>query len=186
MPDNDFGYTPWGKDWVRLAEPLSLTKPEPLLPRARSVARNGGVQLEIDGVHVKAAIHRGAEASVTYLELTPLPAATVRAIADHIPAGALTLGDDVHAALRAAGITLAPVLANADCSCRARNQRCLHMLATCYALALRVDQNPWLALDLQGYRMARDGEEEAVDLPAPRWTAIEALDPATFFDVPVG
>jgi len=32
MADNEFGYTAWGMDWVRLAEPLRQTRPDPLLP----------------------------------------------------------------------------------------------------------------------------------------------------------
>ncbi|UFS97122.1 hypothetical protein [Nocardia huaxiensis] len=186
MPDNDFGYTAWGKDWVRLAEPLKVTRPDPLLPRARRIARLGEVRLEIDGVHVRASIHYGAKASVTYLELTPLPAATVQAIAEVIPADALTLADELHTALRAAGITVAPVLANVDCSCSARTPRCIHLLVTCYTLALRVDETPWLALDLQGYRLPRTGEEQPAGVPAPRWTPLSTLDPMTFFEMPAG
>ncbi|MFJ1456619.1 hypothetical protein [Nocardia sp. N2S4-5] len=180
MPDNDFGYTAWGRDWVRLAEPLSVTRPEPLLPRARRIARNDdGVELEIGGRTVRAAIHRGAQASVTHVELAPLPAARIAAITAHLPPGTAELSDDVHETLRAAGISVAPRLLNSDCSCSARKSRCLHLLATCYALARRVDENPWLALDLQGYRdTAAPGDS---DTAPPRWTPLETIDPATFF-----
>lgn len=183
MPDNDFGYTVWGKDWVRLAEPLSISKPEPLLPRARSIARHGGVRTEIENTMVKAVIHRGAEASVTYLEFAPFTSAEIRTITDLVPADALSLADDLHGAILAAGITLAPTLVSADCSCRARTQRCVHMLATCYTLALQVDENPWLALDLRGYRTGGSAEDP-VEVPPARWTPIDTLDPATYFDIP--
>ncbi|GAB4584923.1 hypothetical protein [Nocardia sp. IFM 10818] len=191
MPDNEFGYTTWGMDWVRLAEPLTVSKPEPLLPRARSIARNNLVQTEISGATVRATIHRGAEASVTYFEVAPLPADAVRAISEVVPGDAVTLTDEHRAAIFAAGIAVSPKLSAIDCSCRARNERCLHMLATCYAVARAVDENPWLALDLQGYgRILRGGgetagDESAADVPAPRWTPVDTLDPATFFEVPV-
>ncbi|MBF6329718.1 hypothetical protein [Nocardia transvalensis] len=184
MADNEFGYTAWGMDWVRLAEPLSLTRPEPLLPRARSVARHGGVHLEIDGTTVRASIHRGAQASVTYLELTPLSRETITAIGTVVPAQAVELGDDLHAALSAAGISVAPRLLSTDCSCSARTPRCLHYLATCYALTRRVDENPWLALDLQGYRRDLTDEPTTTDTPPPRWTPLDSLDPATYFTIP--
>ncbi|NNH71136.1 hypothetical protein HLB23_14885 [Nocardia uniformis] len=183
MADNEFGYTIWGMDWVRLAEPISLTKPEPLLPRARSIARNGGVETEIENTMVRATIHRGSEASVTYLEFAPLPSADIRTIAGLVPAGALSLADELHGAILGAGVTLAPTLASVDCSCRARTERCVHMLATCYTLARQVDENPWLALDLRGYRTGGSAEDP-VEVPVSRWTPLDTLDPAAYFDLP--
>ncbi|MGX1805947.1 hypothetical protein ACWIGI_09540 [Nocardia sp. NPDC055321] len=182
MPDNEFGYTGWGMDWVRVAEPLNQTKPEPLLPRARSIARNNGVRTLIEGNHLQANIHRGSEASVTYLEVTPLDGPTIRALEQVIPPTALTLTDEHRAAVAALGIPLTPHLARIDCSCRARNDRCLHFFATCYALARQVDETPWLALDLLGYRNATPGPETDETQPPARWTPINTLDPKTFFE----
>lgn len=181
MPDNDFGYTAWSKDWLRLAEPLSLTKPEPLLPRARGIARNDGVATEISGTVVRAHIHRGAEASVTHLELTPFSRDTIEALGRLIPPDALVLSDELRAAVAEAGIAIAPRLLSSDCSCRARLDRCLHMLATCYAVVRQIDENPWLALDLQGYRSTAAAPESAVPTAPPRWTPLDTLDPATYF-----
>ncbi|PPJ23498.1 hypothetical protein C5E45_28790 [Nocardia nova] len=187
MPDSEFGYTPWGMGWVRLAEPIRTARPEPLLPRARSIARNGGVHLKIDGTTVAAHIHRGGQASVTLLEIAPLPASVVSAMAAHIPAQLVQLTDEVHAALTAAGLAPIPRLGATDCSCSARNPRCLHLLASCYALARAVDENPWLSLDLQGYRSGGAAESGTADAPPARWTPLDSLDPATFFTgVPTG
>ncbi|MFD6106897.1 hypothetical protein ACFWFQ_30030, partial [Nocardia salmonicida] len=80
MADNEFGYTLWGRDWVRLAEPLRQTRPEPLLPRARSIARNDGVGIEIEGRTVRAHLHRGGQASIAHVEVAPLSRAAVTAI----------------------------------------------------------------------------------------------------------
>lgn len=180
MPDNEFGYTPWGMGWVRLAEPTTISRPEPLLPRARSIARHGGVQLEIEGTSVCARIHRGGRASVTHLEFQALPATQVTAIAEHIPPGSVELADATHSALSAAGLLPTPRLADSDCSCPARTARCVHLLATCYALARKVDENPWLSLDLQGYRSGGQAST-GHDVPPARWTPIGALDPAAYF-----
>ncbi len=184
MPDNEFGYTPWGMGWVRLAEPISASRPEPLLPRARSIARNDGVQLEIEGTSVCARIHRGGQASVTHLEVISLSAAQVSGIAERIPPHAVELTDTVHAALAAADLLPSPRLADSDCSCSARNSRCLHLLATCYALARQVDENPWLTLDLQDYRTGGRSEEGGGVVAPARWTPIDTLDPDTFFACP--
>ncbi|RMI30091.1 hypothetical protein [Nocardia stercoris] len=178
MPDNEFGYTLWGRDWVRLAEPLTATRPEPLLPRARSIARHDGVDLEIQGRHVRAGIHRGGQASVTYLELAPLTPAALCAVAETVT-GAVELSDTVYRTVTESGLSLAPRPTVVDCSCSARKDRCLHMLATCYAVARRIDENPWLALDLQGFR--EDPPPPEANLTAPRWTPLAAIAPDSYF-----
>ncbi|WP_069160064.1 SWIM zinc finger family protein [Nocardia altamirensis] len=179
MADNEFGYTAWGMGWVRLAEPLRQTRPEPLLPRARSIARNNGVQATIEGRIARAAIHRGGEASVTHLEVAPLPRASITAIGEIIP-DTTVLTDEMHREVAAAGVTVAPVLVGIDCSCKARSTRCLHVLATFYDMARRVDENPRLALAVQGYFEAAQ-DDSAVQVEIPRWTPINTLDPADYF-----
>ncbi|MFC4126764.1 hypothetical protein [Nocardia rhizosphaerae] len=178
MPDNEFGYTPWGRDWVRLAEPLRQTRPEPLLPRARSIARNDGVRLVIEARTVRAHLHRGGQASVAHVEVAPLPHAAVTTIA-RVIADPTVVTDETHRALRDAGYSPAPTLASTDCSCSARTQRCVHLLAVLYTIARRVDENPRLALELQGYF---DAPAPGADATEPRWIRINTLDPGRFFD----
>ncbi|WP_433656345.1 hypothetical protein ACQPW1_34610 [Nocardia sp. CA-128927] len=179
MADNEFGYTKWGMDWVRLAEPIRQTRPEPLLPRARSVARNHGVQATVDGRIVRATIHRGSEASVIHVEVAPLARAAITAIGEVIPDTAV-LTDDMHRAVVAADLTVAPVLAGTDCSCKARIARCLHVLAVFYDMARRVDENPRLALEVQGYFLAAQ-DDSPVHVEVPRWVPINTFDPANYF-----
>ncbi|WP_225726684.1 MULTISPECIES: SWIM zinc finger family protein [unclassified Nocardia] len=186
MADNEFGYTAWGKDWLRLAEPLRQDRPDPLLPRARSVARNNGVPATVDGRIVRVTIHRGSQASVTHLEIAPLPRATVTAIATLIP-DTTVLTDEMYRMLRDADISPAPAIASTDCSCSARNPRCLHLLALLYEITRRVDQNPRLALELQGYfEAAQDDSDIPVEMP--QWVPINSLDPAEYFGevIPLG
>lgn len=180
MPDNEFGYTKWGRDWVRLAEPLRQTRPEPLLPRARSIARNDGVQATIDGRIVRATIHRGSEASVIHLEVTPLPRSAITAIGAVLP-DTTVLTDEMHQAVLAADLTVAPVLAGTDCSCKARTARCLHVLAVFYDMARRVDENPRLALEVQGYFLAAE-DDSPTPVEIPRWVPINTFDPANYFE----
>ncbi|WP_420879510.1 SWIM zinc finger family protein [Rhodococcus sp. (in: high G+C Gram-positive bacteria)] len=180
MADNEFGYTRWGMDWVRLAQPLRQSGPARLLlPRARSLARNNLVHATIEGRTVRASIHRGGQASVTQVEVAPLSKASITGISEIVP-DVTVLTDDAHQAIVAAGITLAPVLADTDCSCSARTAPCLHLLAVLYEIARRVDEEPRVALDLQGYAVAAPSDSEGPAQPA-RWTPLGALDPATFF-----
>jgi uncharacterized Zn finger protein len=178
MADNEFGYTAWGMDWVRLAEPLRQTRPETLLPRARGIARNNGVQTTIEGHLVRAAIHRGGQASVTHIEVAPLPRPAITAIAEIIP-DTTVLTDDMRRALASADRSPAPVIASTDCSCSARTPRCLHVLAVYYDMARRVDENPRLALEIQGYFQA--ASEDSPVPESPRWVPINALDPVGYF-----
>lgn len=186
MADNEFGYTTWGMDWVRLAEPLRQTRPDPLLPRARSIARNDGVHTVTEGRIVRAQIHRGGQASVTHIELTPLARTAVTALTGIVGAEPTLLTDEMHAAARAADIPVAPELAAIDCSCSARTARCVHVLATFYDLARRVDEDPRLSLDLQGFDHPDHGSAPGDSGGAPetpRWIPLNTLDPAMFFEV---
>ncbi|WP_062989024.1 hypothetical protein [Nocardia anaemiae] len=183
MADNEFGYTAWGMDWVRLAEPLRQTRPDSLLPRARSIARNNGVQATIEGRIVRAAIHRGGQASVTHLEIAPMDRSSIIAVAEIIP-DTTVLTDEMHRALVGAGISPAPNPAGTDCSCSARTARCVHVLAVYYDIARRVDENPRLALEIQGYFQAA-AQDSIGPVESARWTSINALDPADYFETAI-
>ncbi|PTR22173.1 SWIM zinc finger protein [Rhodococcus sp. OK519] len=181
MADNEFGYTAWGRDWVRLAQPLQQSGPARLLlPRARSLARNNLVQATVEGRTVRASIHRGGQASVTQLEVAPLTRESIIGIAAIAP-DSTVLTDDTHRAIVSAGIALAPVLADTDCSCSARSAPCLHLLAVLYEVARRVDESPQMALEIQGYTTAAV-HDSGTPAPTARWTPVSELDPAAFFE----
>ncbi|WP_280456718.1 hypothetical protein [Nocardia carnea] len=183
MADNEFGYTRWGMDWVRLAEPLRQTLPDPLLPRARSIARNNGVRTEAEGRIVRAHIHRGGQASVTHIELTPLPRPVLTGLGAIVGTAPTVPTDEMYAAATDAGLPLAPVPAAIDCSCTARTDRCVHVLATFYELARQVDENPRFGLDLQGYGHDPGPDDSAAPTEGPRWIPLNTVDPALYFEV---
>lgn len=175
---DEFGYTRWGRDFLRLAEPTSITKPEPLLPRARSLARNAMSDVATDGKLIRGTVVRGGEASVAYLEFEPLDPVAARSLAELVgPAPSLgTLTDDAHAVI--AGYP--PELAVLDCSCRARTARCVHVLALIYETVRRVDEDPRLALSLRGYSAALGTEVQSGETVS-KWTPLSSLDPADFY-----
>lgn len=177
----EFGYTTWGMDVVRLAEPVTATVANKLLPRARSIARNGGVVLTIDGRLVRATVHRGSDASVTHIEFDPATAHladTVRQLARTSPEP----DERLHAALIGAGHNPAPTIANVDCSCPARTSMCVHVFATIYSLATRVDNSPQLALDIQDAGLSASHTPDEIGVTS--WTPLHRIDVNTFYDLP--
>ncbi len=172
----EYGYTAWGRAFLRIAEPTSITRPEPMLPRARSLARNSVTDVVVDGRLIRGTIVRGGSASVAYLEFTAMERSTAESLAAVVgPAPtAAALTDDTLAA--SAGT---PELAVTDCSCKARTARCIHVLTLLYDTVRRVDEDPRLALQLRGFHESVDSPPEAETIP--RWTPLSAIDPASFF-----
>lgn len=174
----EFGYTPWGRDFLRIVEPTQVTKPEPLLPRARSLARNAMTDVRTEGRLIRGTVVRGGEASVAYLEFAPFDRDVAQAVAEAagIAPGPAGLTEEVHTLVTGSP----PELAVVDCSCRARTARCVHVLALLYETVRRIDDDPRLALSLRGFTEAIEGAA-APDAPVSRWTPLSALDPATYF-----
>ena len=185
MPDDDFGYTAWGRDWVRLAQPLRQTRPNPLLPRARKLARLGGVQVTIDGRVVRGVVQRGRSASVAAIEVAPMAQEVIAGITGHLCGARPLLTDEVHRAITEAGHSPAPILASVGCSCPDGTGSCIHVLAVYYEMARRVDDDPRIALDVQEFSRVSSGSARAATaaLPQQRWIALNALDPADYFTV---
>ncbi|ADG79037.1 Zinc finger SWIM domain protein OS=Tsukamurella paurometabola (strain ATCC 8368 / DSM / CCUG 35730 / CIP 100753 / JCM 10117 / KCTC 9821 / NBRC 16120 / NCIMB 702349 / NCTC 13040) OX=521096 GN=Tpau_2432 PE=4 SV=1 [Tsukamurella paurometabola] len=182
MATNPFGFTTWGADLVRIAEPITASTPNTHAPRARMLARNGGVTLQFDGGRVTALVHSGASASVAHLEFAAMAPTVATALREEL--GSRTEPDDaIHAALISRGLQPAPTLEAADCSCKARTTMCVHVLAAAYALAALVDHEPVTALAIQSYG-ASAPTEEVDERPAPRWTPLAALHVRDYYVVP--
>ena len=178
--NREFGTTAWGRDWVRAAEPTAVTRPDPALPRARSLARTDRVHdLELTPGRVGAVVADRTERRIHIVlpTWTPAQLATARSVLGGHALGA-DLPDAVHAALVAAGVPLAPDLgaATATCTCARADGRCVHALAACYEVARRLDERPRLALALRGL-------PDLGDLPATARIPLSLLDPAHFYEL---
>ncbi|WP_258537537.1 MULTISPECIES: hypothetical protein [unclassified Rhodococcus (in: high G+C Gram-positive bacteria)] len=44
---NEFGVTAWGRAWLRTVERTAASGPNPSLPTARTLARNGSVEFTV-------------------------------------------------------------------------------------------------------------------------------------------
>lgn len=187
MPMNHFGFTTWGADIVRIAEPISASAPNTHAPRARMIARNDGVTLQTEGGRVTALVHSGASASVAHLEFAAMAPAVVTGLRHEMGSRAEP-NDAAHAALLASGLRPAPVLEAADCSCRARNTMCVHVLAALYSLASLVDQEPATALTIQSFGSAAPDADTstgdtATDRQVPRWIPLASLHVRDYYAV---
>ena len=175
--NREFGTTAWGRDWVRAAEPTAVTRPDPALPRARSLARSDRVRdVELAAGRVRAVVADRTERRVQIALPTWAPAhlATVRAVLAGAAPGE-DLADAVHADLVAAGVPLLPDPGStASCTCARGGGRCVHVLATCYEVARRLDERPRIALALRGLPAADDR-------PATARIPLSHLDPAGFY-----
>ncbi|EOM76731.1 hypothetical protein DW322_07445 [Rhodococcus rhodnii] len=184
MADDVFGCTLWGRDWVRIAQPLRQSRPDPTLPRARTLARVGAVQVTIDGRVVRGVVQRGRTTSVVRIEVAPMPDETVAAITARLGGSRPVVTDEVHRAVTTTGLSPAPTLAGVDCSCSDDTGRCIHVLAVYYETARRVDDDPRTALDIQScFGDAPGGSRVSTTASPQRWVALDALDPADYFTV---
>ncbi|MFG2976149.1 hypothetical protein ACGFYY_24615 [Streptomyces sp. NPDC048331] len=188
MADHDHGYTKWGKDWVRFAESLRQTRPDPRLPSARRAVRDGKVRITFDQRTVRAVVHRGRGTSVVTIEVAPMSPGTAAEISRRLGGGRPLLTDDLYRAIVDAGRPPAPTLDRVHCSCPTATPRCVHELAAYYDMARRIDDDPRVALDVQGFSHASSagrGQEPAEAVPQ-RWIALDRLDPGAYFTAAEG
>lgn len=185
MPDNDFGYTLWGKDWVRFAEPLLQSRPDPRLPRARRIARDGKVRVTIDGPSVHAVVHHGRSTPAVSMEVAQMSQEAMVGISRRLSGVRPALTDELYCALADEGHRPVPNLDSVDCSCSADTSRCIHVLAVYYDMALRIDDDPRIALEIQGFfRAPSNNTARPTAATQQRWIALNTLKPADYFAAP--
>lgn len=187
----EFGVTAWGRAWLRTVESTAASAPNPSLPQARSLARNGAVHLtEVGAGRILAEVTVRGRIFPVAVEVpvwTKKDAGTVRRLLDRAGAGdrrvtAGELPDALVADLLAKDIVVAPPIAEctATCRCTGRRSPCVHHLAVLYGLAQRVDEEPAVAVVLRERR--RTGRNSAAAAcPEPDWIALTGVDAAGFY-----
>lgn len=185
MMPPEFGATPWGRVWVRTLESTSTAGPNPLLPKARTLARNTTTVVAAGVGHVEAEITASGQVCRVRIGL-PVWSDEAQAEAGRLIAKAMAehrglvtgdLPDTLEADLAHHAISIAVPLEaqHSDCTCRARRRPCVHILATIYALAQLVDERPALAVEL------RSTTTKATITADPDWVALSDLDPTGFY-----
>ncbi|MDJ0363185.1 SWIM zinc finger family protein [Rhodococcus sp. H29-C3] len=183
----EFGATIWGRDWVRLAEPMQISKPNPRLPKARSLARNGHVEIgPLAAGTIRCAVTAGSTTETVSISIPSYLPDEIRAVtalqasADAIEAKGGDLPDTLHAQLAEGELSAVPSTADCQCTCRSRAQPCVHKLATFYVLSQRIDEKPSLALELRGIATVRELPSRTA-LCTERWAALTKIDMAYYF-----
>ncbi|MEK8071456.1 hypothetical protein [Rhodococcoides navarretei] len=180
-----FGSTPWGREWVRRVEPITVTRPNPMLPRARSLVRNDAVSVDHDNIgEFRCVVSAGKRSEIAVLALPRYTAAerksVLRILARHTRDSATSgdLPDEVHAKLVASKLSPVPDSTEASCSCSGRIDPCLHVTAATYAISLIVDRMPTSALAVRGVDLS--AATTSKDVPR-RWMPIDSLSATAFF-----
>lgn len=186
MQPTEFGATHWGRAWLRTIE-RSGRAPNPHLPKARTLARNQHVTILIEAQTITGTVTDGASAAHVHLTVpawnksqnTAAAPLFLRARKAHAGAVIGDLPDSLADDLNALSVPVAEPLEtlSATCTCRARTRPCVHILATIYALILRVDEQPELAVQLRA---------TAAQLTEPTrsgWIPLLQLAPANYYAV---
>lgn len=170
---DEFGVTAWGRDWVRIAQPTKIIRPNPAIPRARSLARKdcvGDVVVGAGSVIASVAGTNDRRVTLTHPIWTPQQVAAAHSL---LVDG--DLPDTLHAQMVRQGLPVAPQVdeLTSTCDCPQRARPCVHILAVYFEVARRIDENPRLAFVLRG-----------VDAKSDRYASripITQIDPATFY-----
>lgn len=174
----EFGVTAWGRDWRRLAEAATVTRPNAALPRARALSGNDQIHdLHLTAGAITATVD-DREPRHVKIQLATWNETQHRQATTLLQAHTATddLPDSVHAALRDVGLHLAPdpLTTASECDCRTRSRPCAHIFAVYYEMARRLDERPRLALDL------RHAESPRTNEPTSR-TPLALIDPTNFY-----
>jgi uncharacterized Zn finger protein len=156
-----FGRTWWSQRWLRPLDELGVEF-DGRLSRGRALARDGGVRMLTVEPGLILATVKGSywEQYAVTIEVQPLSdrvwARVTAELAQDTLAVAKLLAGDMPTAIEA---TFARVGARlfaetdelaADCACADGYHPCKHILATIYAMATRLDQEPALLFQLRG------------------------------------
>lgn len=161
--------------------------PNPLLPKARSLARNGAVtsliaetgrlegEVAVRGVGYRVRIGLPQWAGRRQKDAAELIA---KALADSSGLASGDLPDALTADLARHGIGIAVPADErvATCTCSARRRPCVHVLTALYALVQHIDEHPMLAVELR-----TSGVEEPSDTD---WIDLADIDPTNFYGEP--
>lgn len=183
MADDDFGYTLWGRDWVRLAQPLRVTRPDPRLPRARALAHSTKVEVTISAGRIRGTVEHGRTTPEVRIEVAPMSSPALNIVTTQLRGSRTILTDEMYRVCAERGHPPLPTLTRVECTCSDSTGRCVHVLAVFYAVARRIDDDPRLALDIQAFVCpSTDSTREDAAVPQ-RWTTLDHLDPADYFTV---
>ncbi|MFC8933486.1 hypothetical protein ACFT1A_15535 [Rhodococcus sp. NPDC057135] len=187
---NEFGVTAWGRAWLRTVERTAASGPNPSLPTARTLARNGSVEFTaVSSGTVVAEVSTKAKTSSVTIGVPLWTKSEIAAVKSLLRSAGKAnrsvctgeLPDSVVTELQARNIAVAVDLSEctASCNCSGRRSPCVHHLAAIYALAGRIDEEPVLAVTL---RSAPDkAGKKSASTQSPEWIPLSDIDIRSFY-----
>ncbi|WP_151527043.1 hypothetical protein [Serinicoccus kebangsaanensis] len=179
----EFGATAWGRAWLRMIEPVFITgPPDRDLPRARALARRAVEDLTVEGSRVTARLtERGHRHTIT-LNI-PIwnhkeQRAAAHAIGQATPVDSGDLPDHLVTELTSAGVQIAPRIDDINVKSDTDEVIRRHVLAICYALVQRIDEEPILASRL---RTSPQTTGESKGHTPDGLLPLAAINPRTFY-----
>lgn len=179
----EFGSTAWGRAWLKQIEPVLITgPPDRDLSRARALARRAIDDLTIEGNRVTARLtERGHEHTITlnipiwnHKEQT----AVAHAIGQASSSRSGDLPDHLVTELTSAGVRVAPLIDDITTTSDTGEASRRHVLAICYALVQKIDEEPELAIRL---RTPCDPASKTKSLTPDGLLPLTAINPRRFY-----
>lgn len=182
----EFGATAWGRAWLKQIEPVLITgAPDRDLPRARALARHAITDLTITGRRVTASITDCSHGQTLALDIPAWSGDEQRTVERALTStGSLHAGDlpdRLATDLTAAGVRIAPWIEEIAAAGDTGRIERRHVLAVCYALVQRIDEEPVLAVRL---RTPSETSPSTVKSSPAGLLALTDIDPKTFYLVP--
>ena len=176
----EFGATAWGRAWLKQIEPVLITgAPDRDLPRARAL------DLTITGRRVTASITDRSHGQTLALDIPAWSGDEQRTVERALTStGSLHAGDlpdRLATDLTAAGVRIAPRIEEIAAAGDTGRIERRHVLAVCYALVQRIDEEPVLAVRL---RTPSETSPSTVKSSPAGLLALTDIDPKTFYLVP--
>lgn len=179
----EFGATAWGRAWLKEVEPVLITgAPNRDLPRARALARHGVEEVTIEGPHVRVRLtERGQQRTIT-LDIPTWNSneqrIAARVVGSTEPSHGGDLPDELVSDLTSAGVRLAPHIVDIRATSDLGKVSRRHVLAACYALVQRIDEQPILAI---GLRTPPGSLPRSQDIEPAGLLSLDDIDPTTFY-----
>ena len=182
----EFGATAWGRAWLKMIEPVLITgPPDRDLPRARALARRAIADLALEANQVTVRLtERGHEHTIT-LNIPTWNREEQNVVARTIGQAASSwsgdLPDHLVTELTSAGVSITPHIGEIPATSDTGEACRRHVLAVCYALVQKIDEEPELAVRL---RTPCDPARETKS-PAPAGLLpLDDIDPQSFYARP--
>ncbi|GAB3062921.1 hypothetical protein [Sediminivirga luteola] len=179
----EFGATAWGRAWLKMIEPVLITgPPDRDLPRARALARRAIEDLAIETNQVTVRLtERGHEHKIT-LNIPTWNREEQNVVARTIGQAASSwsgdLPDHLVTELTSAGVSITPPIGEITATSDTGEASRRHVLAICYALVQKVDEEPVVAVRL---RMPRVTAPHSGGSASDDMLALADIDPRTFY-----